>query len=290
MLRAIFLFHRDVKGWNDIGYNFVLDAFGRIFEARAGGIDEPVVGAHAGGFNLLSTGVAVLGAFSTRPLPAPARRALLALLAWKLSLHGVPAHGRARVRVNPAGAVYSRFPAGAHVWLAHIAGHRDGDSTDCPGDAFYGQLPRLREAVHALAPRPARATLALVPATAPAAAPAAGERPWALSGSLTYLDGTPIAGAPLSLQLRGVASYGELVQERTIAEVHTDAAGGFAVALPSAPRGGRAAWLRVLYAGAAAPPAGTGAVCSDPLRVPAALIPALAAAAPSSPAAPPPAA
>ena len=61
MLRAIYAFHRYVNGWNDIGYNFVIDLYGRIFEARAGGIDEPVVGAHAGGYNLVSTGVAVLG-------------------------------------------------------------------------------------------------------------------------------------------------------------------------------------------------------------------------------------
>ena len=93
MLRAIFAFHRDVKGWNDIGYNFVIDAFGRIFEARAGGIDEPVVGAQAGGYNLVSTGVALLGAFASRPISPAAARSLQALLAWKLSLHGVPARG-----------------------------------------------------------------------------------------------------------------------------------------------------------------------------------------------------
>ena len=90
MLRAIFVFHRDVRGWNDIGYNFVIDAFGRIFEARAGGIDEPVVGAQAGGYNLVSTGVAVLGSFTSQPISAPARSALQRLLAWKLALHGVP--------------------------------------------------------------------------------------------------------------------------------------------------------------------------------------------------------
>ena len=64
MLRAIYVFHRYVRGWHDIGYNFVLDRFGRMFEARAGGIDEAVVGAHAGGYNLYSTGVAVLGTYS----------------------------------------------------------------------------------------------------------------------------------------------------------------------------------------------------------------------------------
>ena len=111
MLRAIYAFHRYVNGWNDIGYNFVLDLYGRIFEARAGGIDEPVVGAHAGGYNLVSTGVAVLGSFMAVPISAAARGALEALLAWKLSLHGVPAEGSVTVRVNPAGASYSRFPA-----------------------------------------------------------------------------------------------------------------------------------------------------------------------------------
>ena len=89
MLRAIFLFHRDVHGWNDIGYNFVIDLFGRIFEARAGGIDEPVIGAQAGGYNLESSGVAVLGEYGAHDLPG-GRAALARLLAWKLSLHGVP--------------------------------------------------------------------------------------------------------------------------------------------------------------------------------------------------------
>ena len=142
MLRAIFAFHRYVNGWNDIGYNFVLDRYGRVFEARAGGIDEPVVGAHAGGYNLVSTGVAVLGSFTSRRIPPAARGALERLLAWKLSLHGVSAEGRVTVRVNPAGAVYSRFPANARVSLPRIAGHRDGDSTNCPGDGLYGELPR----------------------------------------------------------------------------------------------------------------------------------------------------
>src|SRR5262249_12855258 len=140
---AIFLFHRDVRGWNDIGYNFVVDLFGRIFEARAGGIDEPVVGAQAGGYNLVSTGVAVLGDFTGSPMSARAAGALARRLAWKLSLHGTPAPGRVTVHVDPAGAGFSRFPAGAPVSLPRVAGHRDGDSTDCPGDALYAQLPIL---------------------------------------------------------------------------------------------------------------------------------------------------
>ena len=176
MLRAIYVFHRYVNGWNDIGYNFVVDLYGRVFEARAGGIDQPVVGAQAGGYNIFSTGIAVLGTFSSVPISKAARGALEKLLAWKLSLHGVPAQGRVTVKVNPAGASYSRFPANARVSLPRIAGHRDGDATECPGNVLYGELPAIRTRVHKLAPNPTRVTLALTtlagaPETQPAPEP-----------------------------------------------------------------------------------------------------------------------
>jgi len=170
MLRAIYAFHRFVNGWNDIGYNFVIDLYGRIFEARAGGIDEPVVGAHAGGYNLVSSGVAVLGTFTGVSISPAARSALEELLAWKLSLHGVSSQGRVVVKVNPAGASYSKYPADARVGLPRIAGHRDADTTDCPGDVLYGELPAIRAGVRRLAPNPTRATLALA---APLAVPGA---------------------------------------------------------------------------------------------------------------------
>ena len=272
MLLAIYAFHRYVRGWNDIGYNFVVDLYGRIFEARAGGVSEPVVGAHAGGYNYASSGVAVLGSFSSVPISAQARAALERLLAWKLSLHGLPAEGRVTVRVSPTGASYSRFPANAPVSLSRIAGHRDGDSTDCPGDALYGELPSIRAGVRRLAPRPERATLALTSSPAPSAPPAGGPSPTsggaagegrALVGRLSFLDGTPIAGAPVLVQARSVSRRGELVSERTIGEASTDAQGQWS--LPANfPTGRAGLWLRALFAGSLA---GTGAVVSEPLHV-----------------------
>ncbi len=153
MLRAIWAFHVHVNGWQDIGYNFVIDSFGRTFEARAGGIDEPVVGAHAGGYNLASTGVAVLGDFSASPVSAAALTALQQLLAWKLSLHGAPTIGRASIRVDPAGAVYSRFPANALVSLPLIAGHATRLDR-LSGNALYAQLPRCASGQRPCRPRP----------------------------------------------------------------------------------------------------------------------------------------
>jgi N-acetylmuramoyl-L-alanine amidase len=300
MLRAIFAFHRYVNGWDDIGYNFVIDAFGRTFEARAGGIDEPVCGAHAGGYNLVSTGVAVLGSFMATPISPAAKRALQRLLAWKLSLHGVPSHGRVTVRVNPAGASYSRFPANALVPLPRIAGHRDADSTDCPGDVLYGELGGVRRAVDALAPDPVRASLALLlpGAEAPplASSPGAAQPPVGeaapppsgalatptLTGELVTLEGTPVVGASVQVQQRSVARLGELVQERTLAQAVTDARGAWSlpVTLTPASASGEQLALRALYAGAVAGaggPAGAGASVSEPLDL------ALAAVAPQTP-------
>ncbi len=280
MLRAIYAFHRYVNGWNDIGYNFVIDLYGRIFEARAGGVDESVVGAHAGGYNVVSSGIAVLGSFMSVAISTPARSALEALLAWKLSLHGAPSAGEVTVRVNPAGAAYSRYPANARVPLPHIAGHRDGDSTDCPGSVLYGELPAIRAGVRRLAPNPAAATLALTappgappgqatpPATAGGEAPApsvAGEGP-TLGGHLGFLDGSPISGAPILVQARTVSRKGEVVNERTVAEASTNAEGEWSLAAGALANVHAPTWLRALCPGGA----GYGACVSAPLHVAAA--------------------
>ncbi|HEX9481641.1 MAG TPA: N-acetylmuramoyl-L-alanine amidase, partial [Solirubrobacteraceae bacterium] len=278
MLRAIYAFHRDVNGWNDIGYNFVVDRFGRVFEARAGGVDEPVVGAHAGGYNLVSTGIAVLGSFSGTPISAPARRTLQRLLAWKLALHGVATQGRVQVRVNPAGAVYSKYPARARVSLPRIAGHRDADSTDCPGNSLYGELPGVRRAVASLPGRTVIAALALVappevaqpapaggeppPPGAPPTVPAAGSAPELLT-TLTLLDGTPVTGAQVVLEARMVARRGEAVTRTALAEGMTDGEGHCLLPASFAVGAAKPLWVRALYPGGTA----GGAAVSRTVRV-----------------------
>jgi hypothetical protein len=290
MLRAIYVFHRYVNGWNDIGYNFVIDLYGRVFEARAGGIDEPVVGAQAGGYNLFSTGIAVLGTFSSVPISKAARDTLEKLLAWKLSLHGVPSQGRVTVKVNPAGASYSRFPADARVSLPRVAGHRDGDATECPGNVLYGELPAIRTGVRRLAPNPTRVTLTLtaptvVPETQPTPEPGSAPAPESaptgqtqvLSGVVELLGGTPLSGVPVLIQARTVSHKGEVVDERTLGETTTNAAGQWELdATPLSPPGG-GVWLRALCPGGP----GFAATVSDPLHLPASM--SLTAPAPSPP-------
>ncbi|MBV9001509.1 MAG: N-acetylmuramoyl-L-alanine amidase, partial [Solirubrobacterales bacterium] len=201
-------------------YNFAVDDFGRIWEARAGGIDQAVLGAQAGGYNAESTGVVVLGSFmSVAPAPA-AIAALERLLAWKLSLHGVPALGRVSVVVSTDGASYTAFAPGAHVSLPRIAGHRDGDQTSCPGDVLYARLPLVRSQVAQLVGTPARLTIA-----APVA-PVSPGTPVNVTGRLAEVaSGAPLGGAPLEIrQITGTDT------ETTLATVTTDGGGNWSYA------------------------------------------------------------
>jgi hypothetical protein len=139
--------------------------------------------------------------------------ALEHLLAWKLSLHGVPALGEVTVVVDPADAYYTPFRPGAHVSLPRVAGHRDGDLTDCPGTAFYRRLPSIRPRVAALAGTPAELKIG------PAAALVTAGAQVTVSGKLQLLDGSPLAAAPIELQ------QFKIVGERPLATATTAADG-----------------------------------------------------------------
>ncbi len=184
-------YHRDSNGWNDIGYNFLVDQYGQIFEGRAGGVDQAVIGAQAQGYNSVSTGVATIGTFTSVPFPEAGMEALAHLIGWKLSLHGVPVQGQ--VVVTSAGGSANRYPSGTPVTLERICGHRDGDSTSCPGNVLYTQLPDLRA-------RAARYAGPLAGITVRAASRRIRTKPVQLSGELRFPDGSSPAGAPLEIQ------------------------------------------------------------------------------------------
>ncbi len=149
VLRAIYADHVLSNGWCDIGYNFVIDKFGGIWEGRYGGINQPVLGAHTGGFNANSFGVALLGNFDTtspngvQPTPEMLN-SLEQLLAWKLGMYGRDALGT--TTLVSAGGSDTNYPAGRTVTFNVISGHRDADPTTCPGQAVYDDLPAIRTA------------------------------------------------------------------------------------------------------------------------------------------------
>ena len=91
IIRGIYAYHARSRGWSDIGYNFLVDRFGRIWEGRYGGVDRPVVGAHTLGYNDNAFAASAIGNFETARPSRAMIRAYGALFAWKLSLHGVKA-------------------------------------------------------------------------------------------------------------------------------------------------------------------------------------------------------
>ncbi len=143
IVRGIEEYHVKGNGWNDIGYNFLVDRYGQVFEGRYGGVTRNVVGAHAGGFNTGSVGVAVLGTYSSTPVTPAARAALVKLLSWRLDLAYVDPNS---TLVWPSRG-NERFPAGTPVSLRAVSGHRDTGFTDCPGNSLYAQLPAIASSV-----------------------------------------------------------------------------------------------------------------------------------------------
>jgi hypothetical protein len=197
LVRAIYDYHVRSNGWNDIGYNFLVDRFGQIFEGRAGGIDQPVIGAQAVGWNSVSTGIAIIGTFEGEPAPAAALDAVASIIRWKLPLHGAPTAGT--VALVSSGGSGNRYKSGAQVDMNRISGHRDGCSTDCPGTSLYGQLPGLRTAVGGIAGAPTAAVPQLA-ITAPVAAVRYGQTA-TISGRLTSA-GVAVAGASVVIEKR----------------------------------------------------------------------------------------
>lgn len=140
VIRSIYRYHVKSMGWRDIGYNFLVDKCGTIYEGRAGGVAKAVLGAHTMGFNSDSMGVAVIGTYSkTKPAKA-AVTAVARLAAWKVGLYGMNPRGKTYLK-SGGGNLYQK---GKNVRLNVISGHRDGFATDCPGRQLYAKLGSIR--------------------------------------------------------------------------------------------------------------------------------------------------
>jgi hypothetical protein len=140
ILRGMYRYHTQTLGWFDIGYNFLVDRFGRAWVGRSGGANRLVRGAHTLGFNEASVGVSVIGNLEQRAPWAEAVTGVVKLAAWKLDKHGRWADGN--VFVTSTGS--DKYPEGTRVRLPAIDGHRDTNDTACPG-RIYRRLPQIRD-------------------------------------------------------------------------------------------------------------------------------------------------
>ena len=145
LVYAICSYHVNVRQWSDIGYNFLVDKYGTIYEGRGGGIERGVAGAHTGGFNSYSTGIAFIGDHTALAPTDAAQVAFRRLAAWKLDVHHVDPLGT--VTVESLGS--TKYPEDTIVQLPTVAGHRDASVTSCPGGACYALLDWFRAGIAA---------------------------------------------------------------------------------------------------------------------------------------------
>ncbi|MBW3659793.1 MAG: N-acetylmuramoyl-L-alanine amidase, partial [Actinobacteria bacterium] len=177
VVRAVCLGHVKNRGFSDVGYNFLIDRYGVIYQGREGGILKAVDGAHAQGFNSGSIGIALVGNFHANGVPGEAARALDTLTTWLADLHDIDPLGRGLA--TSTGGPSTRYPEGFVVDLPNVLGHRDtGRNTACPGDHLF----KIVRGENPLAPR-VRARLTTdfgwpaLDGTAPPPAPPKGSPP-----------------------------------------------------------------------------------------------------------------
>jgi hypothetical protein len=141
-------YHQVDRGWCDLGYNFVVDKWGNIYEGRAGSLTEPVVGVHAGGFNTATVGVAMLGNYSgagedpnqlpedvVGSLPDEASEGVAQIIALRLRQY----------ERDPGGTfTYTKIDGVTKVDLPVVFAHRDVSNTICPGNTGYAALDAIR--------------------------------------------------------------------------------------------------------------------------------------------------
>jgi uncharacterized protein with LGFP repeats len=144
LVRAIYYYHSVTNGWGDIGYNALVDKCGNIFEGRSGGLNLPAIGAHTGGFNTGTFGIAMIGDYTSVTPPAETIDAVSQMVGWKLSNSYDDPTGTVTLT---GGGFGSKYPEGSSVTLPVIFAHRDVWATDCPGDAGYAELGPIRTQV-----------------------------------------------------------------------------------------------------------------------------------------------
>ncbi len=147
-VRAIWYYHAITRGWGDIGYNYLIDPHGNVYEGRAGGDD--VAAGHAYPFNYGSLGVGLIGNYDKVPPSTAMQESLIKLLDWQVDRRGINPQG--------VGTFTGALDCGGSVTLTrpNIAGHRDFrgygcgqvfNDKSCPGSYVYALLPAIRAAV-----------------------------------------------------------------------------------------------------------------------------------------------
>jgi len=168
VMRSMYAYHTTSLKWCDIGYNFLVDKFGTLFEGRAGSVTRHMVGSHTGGFNTGTVGVSMIGNHDLVAPTSAQLRTVERVFAWKLGGAGLDPQGT--TTYTSGGGSATKYAAGTVVTKPVISGHRDYSPKSCPGNLAYPLLGEIRSATAAIvAASPPAALRSGTPAVAPRA-------------------------------------------------------------------------------------------------------------------------
>jgi len=199
-VRNLYTWFTQGRKYSDIAYNFLVDRYGRIYEGRGGGLDQPIIGAHTAGFNNETFAVSAMGNYhTTRPRPAElaaVTNAMSSLMAWKLGMHHRDPSATTTL-ISDSGSGTSKYKPGQAASALVVGGHGDIGKTSCPGKFLVPQLPTIRSQA-----------VAMIGASFfnPTVTP-----------QVTYGAGTPtvveaVANAPMTWQLTVTSRCGNVVR------------------------------------------------------------------------------
>lgn len=196
VVRSIYAFHTKSRDWPDIGYQFLVDRFGTIYQGRRDALVDLPIGAQAGGYNTATIGVSAMGNFQSAAPPAAMLRSIERLFAWQAYAHGLDATGRTTLVTGSSSLNGTRAKPGTTVTVPVILGHRDTNVTACPGARLWAKLPTIRSAVKKQVDAARTRYGAVRPALAAPAtvAPSPTQSPVQWSASATY-RWAPVPGA-----------------------------------------------------------------------------------------------
>lgn len=141
VVRGLYSYYVNTLHYADMGYNFLVDKYGTIYEGRAGSITKPVRSAASGGFNTNTLAVVAMGNFESAPASDAMARGIAKVLAYRLARYHRDLFGR---KVLKAEVGSSKYSAGTKAKFKVISGHRDSQLTACPGGNLYRKLPKIR--------------------------------------------------------------------------------------------------------------------------------------------------
>ncbi|WP_278314660.1 peptidoglycan recognition protein family protein [Lolliginicoccus levis] len=152
IVRGIYAYHAQTLGWGDVGYHALVDKFGNIYEGRFGGMDRPVQGAHAGGFNVNTAGFSMIGTFTSTAPTSAQITAIAELTGWRLATANAlnPSGTQPRLTATGTTTMYSEgtsftwVPRGQPITVPIVFAHRDVNNTECPGSQGYRYLGQIR--------------------------------------------------------------------------------------------------------------------------------------------------